>query len=103
MSTSSKKKTTPHDLQHGRPARKGRAFFDPRSDPLTYSTPGVSVPKMRTTKQQKPKEKALKRLCFKAFIGEPGGIRTHDLLIRSQTAQVMQALYFATFMLFFTF
>jgi len=30
------------------------------------------------------KGKALKPLRFKAFHGEPGGIRTHDLLIRSQ-------------------
>ena len=85
------------------PPEKGGPFFDPRSDPLTYSTPGVSVPKIRTTKKQKAKEKALKRLCFKAFTGEPGGIRTHDLLIRSQTAQVLQALYFAISMLFFAF
>ena len=27
----------------------------------------------------------LKRLFQAGFVGEPGGIRTHDLLIRSQT------------------
>ncbi len=29
--------------------------------------------------------KKKKPLIYKGFLGEPGGIRTHDLLIRSQT------------------